>query len=59
MNELDDKLSHDLQNRIDIVMDMIKEVIPDDGWSLDENQQKLVKVISDLENIRDDMPCSC
>ncbi|HIE73844.1 MAG TPA: hypothetical protein EYQ06_06215 [Flavobacteriales bacterium] len=48
--EITDKESHDLQNRLD-------QVIGD--LDLGASGMYLAKLIEDLRNIRDDLPCSC
>lgn len=48
--EITDKESHDLQNRLD-------QVIGD--LDLGASGTYLAKLIEDLKNIRDDIPCSC
>ena len=54
-----DEKAHALQDRIDSLMDIVKELIPDDGMSLNEDEEKLVKVVTEMASIRDDIPCSC
>ena len=47
---MNDKDSHDLQNRIDVIMDMLKppKIIT----------KSLICIVLDmLENVRDDIPC--
>jgi len=49
---MNDEKSHDLQNRIDTIMDMLKppKIIT----------KSLIGIVLDmLENVRDDIPCSC
>jgi len=43
VSEISDELSHELENRIDLVMDKI--------------QDESIK--TELRSIRDDIPCSC
>ena len=48
--EITDKESHDLQNRIDHIIDELEE-----GAS----GTYLIKLVNELREIRDDLPCSC
>jgi|TARA_B110000263_G_scaffold240715_1_gene244191 hypothetical protein len=47
--EITDKESHDLQNRLDHIIDEL--VI--------QNHLYLIKFVNELREIRDDLPCSC
>jgi len=79
-----DETSHNLQDRIDVVMDLINKVLDntvvtknlirgdspyyhlneggEEGRKLDfltKDEKKLLCAVDDLEEIRDDIPCSC
>jgi hypothetical protein len=56
--KFDDDISHELQGRIDNVIDMLQEIIPDAKNPFKE-WKKLGKVVSELANIRDNIPCTC
>ena len=47
-SKLTDEESHDLQNRLDIVIDKIAD-----------KNANMVLVMAELIKIRDDIPCSC
>tara|TARA_B100000929_G_scaffold83675_1_gene65353 strand:+ start:934 stop:1125 length:192 start_codon:yes stop_codon:yes gene_type:complete len=49
-----DETSHDLQNRIDGVLDLI------DFVRVYDNELKIIKeIMQKLRGIRDDIPCTC
>ena len=47
--EITDKESHDLQNRLDKIIDELEDG-SGAGWS---------KCVENLRDVRDDLPCSC
>ena len=51
MNNLSDETSHDLQNDIDVVLDLVKTATI---GSIKRNE-----ILNRLEVIRDNIPCSC
>ena len=51
MNNLSDETSHDLQNDIDVVLDLVKTSTI---GSIKRNE-----ILNRLEVIRDNIPCSC
>tara|TARA_B100001245_G_C22735261_1_gene356752 strand:+ start:524 stop:733 length:210 start_codon:yes stop_codon:yes gene_type:complete len=55
-----DETSHDLQNRIDGVLDLIDNVtLRSDGNLYQSQRQALKEITQKLRGIRDDIPCTC
>ena len=55
-----DETSHDLQNRIDGLLDLIDNVTLRSDGNLRINELKTIKeIMQKLRGIRDDIPCTC
>ena len=65
--KFDDGISHDLQDRIDTVMDILRNIRKESkDWSEFQCRKKdkttlyrLKLIVDTLEEIRDDIPCTC
>ena len=57
-----DEKGHELQNRVDIVIDTLKELFRKRQsllTELEEIRDDKISLLTELEEIRDDIPCSC